>query len=123
MRCLPVFAALALMALGTHFAHAESTDLEKKVAAIFDARCAECHGTKLKKEAGKTKSGNQEMLLDSHSTLNQLAAAKALFAGKSMDSEIVRRICMPANDDDRMPPKGDLLKAEEIALIKQWIDS
>src|SRR5581483_11915801 len=34
-----------------------------------------------------------------------------------------RRICMPANDDDRMPPKGDLLKAEEIALIKQWIDS
>jgi hypothetical protein len=41
--------------------------------------------------------------------------------GKPDASELVFRIALPADDDDIMPPKGDPLTKEQIALVKQWI--
>ncbi|MEQ8810800.1 MAG: DUF1553 domain-containing protein, partial [Imperialibacter sp.] len=38
------------------------------------------------------------------------------------DSELYRRITLSSNDDDVMPKKGKVLKKNEIALIKLWIE-
>jgi hypothetical protein len=76
--------------------------------------CIECHGEK--KQKG-------ELRLDA-----KVHAFKgghdgpAILAGKAETSPLFQRITS-TDEDEKMPPKGDGLKPEEIALLKSWIDS
>ena len=46
----------------------------------------------------------------------------ALVAGDPKASEILRRVTLPRDDDDFMPSDGhNLLTADQIALLTQWI--
>ncbi|MEE3001558.1 MAG: c-type cytochrome domain-containing protein [Planctomycetota bacterium] len=88
--------------------------LEAEVAAIFAARCEECHGPT------KQKGGLQ---------LVPLAAAFAeteeehhvIAPGDAEGSELVERITLPVDHDDHMPPKGEPLTEEQVSTIREWI--
>ncbi|MCB0852416.1 MAG: DUF1553 domain-containing protein, partial [Bacteroidetes bacterium] len=45
-----------------------------------------------------------------------------IIPGKASESEIIRRLKLPRNHDDAMPPKGKILPEAEIALIEFWIN-
>ncbi|PHX95731.1 MAG: hypothetical protein CK546_01055 [Pedosphaera sp.] len=88
---------------------------DKDIKPIFEKNCFECHGDK--KQKGKLR-------------LDTLAFAtkggengKAFVAGKSADSALVKSVARLV-EDDAMPPegKGKPLTAEQIGLIRAWID-
>ncbi len=84
------------------------------VLPILEQRCAKCHGAN--KQKGKL-------------ALHTQAAIEAggengpvLAAGKPDDSELVRRILLPLDDEDHMPPKEKAQPtAAEVAVLRGWI--
>ncbi|HXE54185.1 MAG TPA: c-type cytochrome domain-containing protein, partial [Tepidisphaeraceae bacterium] len=46
---------------------------------------------------------------------------KIITAGEPGKSDLFRRIVLSKDDDDVMPPEGDLLPKDKAQLIKQWI--
>jgi mono/diheme cytochrome c family protein len=96
-------------ALGLNGWAEEKVDFAKSVQGVFEARCIDCHGSK--KQKGDLRLDSQEA-----------AFAEVIKPGKSGDSELFKHISLPADHEDIMPPKGDPLTKEQIALIKQWID-
>jgi uncharacterized membrane protein/mono/diheme cytochrome c family protein len=88
------------------------------IEPIFAARCEECHGN------SKRKGG-----------LQLVPIAKAFPAdgpddredwtiepGDAAASLVVRRVELPRDDPDAMPPEGEPLTPEQISAIKAWID-
>src|SRR5436190_14049444 len=106
---IPV-AVLAILAN----AHADDkVDFAKSIQPILEKRCIECHGAK--KQKG-------DLRLDSKdAALKGGKDAKAIVPEKPDDSDMVRRISLPAGHDDIMPPKGDPLTKDQIDLVKKWI--
>ena len=98
---------MTLGALGLNGLRAE-VDFAKSVQSVFEARCIDCHGSK--KQKG-------DLRLDSLK-----AAASVIEPGESGESELFKRIILPADHEDIMPPKGDPLSKEQIDGIKAWID-
>ena len=97
-----------LMSAGT----APAVDFDKDIRPLLLERCVECHGEK--KHKG-------ELRLDAKSpALKGGHDGLAIVAGDPAKSLIFQRITS-ADDDERMPPKGDPLSAEQVALVKAWI--
>jgi len=83
---------------------------------VLQAKCTGCHGTE--KQKGKLAMHTFEALMKGGES------EKTIVPKNSAESELARRIGLPADDDDHMPPKDkDQLSEREIALIKWWIDS
>ncbi len=89
-------------------------DFAKDVAPIFQDHCVECH------DARKQRSSFR---LDVRSAAMRGGEnfSPAIVPDKSADSPLLR-IVSGKEDGFRMPPKGDLLSAEQIGVIKAWID-
>lgn len=83
-------------------------DFARDIQPIFAASCAGCHGEK-KQAAG--------LRLDS----KKIALSKVIVPGKAAESELYRRVA-GHSDQARMPMGGKPLSAEQIALIKTWIE-
>lgn len=89
-------------------------DFDREIRPLLQKHCIECHGEK--KQKG-------ELRLDA-----KVHAFKgghdgpAIHAGKADTSPLFQRITS-TDEDEKMPPKGDGLRPEEIALLKSWIDS
>ena len=86
-----------------------------EIEPVLSANCFGCHG------ATKTKGGLQlherELALQGGDS-----ELPAIVPGNPLESEMVRRITLPPEDDDRMPPANkDQLSADEILLLVQWI--
>ena len=105
-------ALIALMLALPVSAAAPSVDYARDVKPIFQARCYSCHGG-LKQESG--------LRLDTALLIRQGGdSGAALVLGAAERSLVVERI----TDSDpavRMPPEGEPLSLEEIAVIKLWI--
>ncbi|MGC3961535.1 MAG: DUF1549 domain-containing protein [Verrucomicrobiota bacterium] len=90
-----------------------SVDYQRQIKPVLKERCYACHGV-LKQEAG--------LRLDT-----VVFAAKGGNDGAVIvptdptKSTLVHRITS-TDEGDRMPPEGEPLKAEEIAVIKSWIE-
>jgi hypothetical protein len=88
-------------------------DFAKDVLPIFRTRCFACHGPEKQKSSYR---------------LDQKKAAlaggdfgeAAITPGKSDESPLVAYVS--GKSDIVMPPEGDRLTADEIALLKRWID-
>jgi uncharacterized membrane protein len=85
------------------------------VAPLLQKYCVDCHGPK--KQKGKLR-------LDSMDAMSKGGEdGPALVAGSSATSELIRRIRLPKDDDDRMPPEGKAGPTpEELAVLAFWID-
>ena len=83
---------------------------------IMDARCVSCHNSNKRKG---------DLLLTSQSDILAGGENGPVFeSGNATDSELYRRLILPSDHDDRMPPSGRKpLPDDHIELIRWWIDS
>ena len=83
---------------------------------VLEAKCTGCHGAE--KQKGKLAVHTLEALLKGGKSGDTVVAKKAA------DSSLVKRISLPKEDDDHMPPEDkEQLTEKEIALLKWWIDA
>ena len=104
---------LFLLALCPSFSSA-AIDFVRDVRPIFEKHCYECHGEKKQKsglrldvKAAALRGGEQQ--------------APNIIPGKGKDSPLIKLV-ITDDKDERMPPKGEGLSAEEVARLTVWID-
>lgn len=107
------FTVLALTAVAVGTVQA-APDFQKDVVPILQSRCVECHGAD--KQKGKLRLDTLELALKGGK------GGPALKAGSAAESELFKRVSLPKDDDDRMPSEGDPLTAEQIAVLKEWLN-
>jgi len=87
------------------------------IAPIFESKCLSCHNS-LKSKG--------DFLMTSHENLFKPGKSKSpsLISGLADSSELYKRVTLPENHTDHMPPEGKTpLSQDEIALLKGWIKS
>jgi uncharacterized membrane protein len=87
------------------------------IVAFMDRKCMSCHNE------NKAKGG---LILTSFEDLVKGGKGDhpSLVKNSSNESELYRRVTLPVNDDDFMPPEGKSpLNENEISLLKWWIDN
>ncbi|HWN94298.1 MAG TPA: DUF1553 domain-containing protein [Methylomirabilota bacterium] len=88
-------------------------DFTRDIRPIFANHCLKCHG------AEKQKSG---LRLDAGTAaLKGGDSGKAIIPGASAQSLLVHLVA-GLDDEKLMPPKGERLSVEQIALLRGWID-
>ena len=86
------------------------------IQPIFATKCYGCHGDKRQK--GRLRLDNPVFILKGGKD------GPVLVAGKAEESELIKRILLPPEDERHMaPPEKPQLSGQEIALIKWWIDN
>ncbi len=92
-----------------------TVDFAKDVLPILKQNCFECHHDEAR-EGGLRFFGHKDLL-----ELNDSGMA-AVTLGKSMESELIRRVT--ADDElERMPPEGKGLTKSQVEILKSWIDA
>ena len=91
-----------------------AVDFDKQIAPLLMRRCIECHGPKEQKG---------DLRLDSKAAVFPAGGEDDWVAkpGKPDDSELIRRIGLPLDDEDIMPNKGEPLTKPQQELLRQWI--
>ncbi len=90
---------------------------EDMIAPIFESRCMSCHNEQ------KLKGG---LLMTSYENLFKKGKSgnSTIKVGLPDSSELYKRVVLPIDHDDHMPPDGKTPMTEsEIALLKFWIES
>lgn len=103
---------------------AAAVDFEKQIWPILEKSCIECHATAAPGPDGKMKKPKGGVVLDSKDGITTSKKGKLIAAKKPDDSLLFTSISLPADDDDRMPPKkkGAPLPQDQQDLIKKWIE-
>lgn len=89
-------------------------DYLAEIRPLLERHCFECHGDK-KRPKGKLK------LSDMGSVFTREADEPALVPGDPDGSLVYRRITLPPEDEDVMPPESPWMTAAEIDLVRRWI--
>lgn len=111
---LLVIGFIAVLFLNRGGSHAE-VSYNEAIRPIFNEQCIACHGG-VKREAGFS-------LLFRADALDTTESGKhPLVPGDPGESEIIRRVTH-SDPDERMPPKGEPLTAEQVDKLKQWIEA
>jgi hypothetical protein len=105
---------MVVAALLAPVAWGETTFFQARVAPILERHCVNCHGPE-KQKAG--------LRLDSFAALLKGAeSGPVVVAGEAKRSELLRRVTLPAADEEVMPGDGKpLLSREEITNLELWI--
>lgn len=90
-----------------------AVDFAKDVAPVLQARCLGCHGPE--KQKGKLRLDAKAQLPDGGS------GGEVIRAGDASGSELIKRIVLPPDSDERMPPQGEPLTAKQVSLLTEWI--
>jgi mono/diheme cytochrome c family protein len=116
-RCLLLAAVWSLPALGLAAdlppPAVRTVDFVKDIQPIFAARCYGCHGPQ-RQEAGYRLDAREVAIHGGD-------LGPAILPGKSADSLLVRFIA-GAVEGKLMPRKGERLTAEQVSLVRAWID-
>jgi len=84
------------------------------IQPIFESKCYGCHNKSKKK--GKLRLDEPEFILKGGKD------GEVIKPGNADESDMMKRLLLPRNDEDHMPPKEKpQLKDNEIALIHWWI--
>jgi hypothetical protein len=87
-------------------------DFKTDVLPILRRSCFECHGSKL--QEADLRLDQREAALD-HSS--------AIVPGDAINSELYRRVTLPAGDDEIMPATGKPLSKDETDVLRRWIEA
>jgi mono/diheme cytochrome c family protein len=104
---------LAFLAAGLTSAATAAPVAFDEVRAIFEGKCLECHNPD--KTKGKLLMTSREGFLKGGES------GAALLGVDAEKSELVKRLVLPKDHDDLMPPKGGPLPAAEIDVIRRWV--
>jgi hypothetical protein len=102
------------MIASTTFVRAVEVDYSTQIKPILKARCYACHGA-LKQEAG--------LRLDTGIAIRQGGENGSILSTDSPDESALMDRVTSTDDDFRMPPEGQPLAAQEIALVRKWISA
>lgn len=93
---------------------AGSVDFVKQVRPILEAKCFSCH------QGAKTKG---QLALDRRDAALKGGKSRkpAIVPGEPDTSQLLVRI-RSADVDEKMPPQGEPLTAQEAAVVRQWIE-
>lgn len=84
------------------------------VGRILENKCVSCHNT------NKTKGGLLMTSLDD--LLAGGEVGNTILPGNSEESELIRRLHLPLEDEEHMPPEGKQpLNEQEIKILERWI--
>lgn len=88
-------------------------DFSKDVYPLLQRTCFECHGPE-KQQGG--------LRLDQRTgALRGGDSGAAIVAGRPEASELLRRISLPRDADEAMPPRGKGLSGAEVERLRTWI--
>ena len=90
-------------------------DFTAQVLPILQARCIECHGAA--KVRGKLRLDTREQVFDP-----ARRSQWVIEPGRPQTSELMRRVTLPEDDDDRMPNRGQPLEPAQIETLRAWIE-
>lgn len=89
---------------------------ETIIHPMFERRCVQCH--KAGKAKGKYRMDTYEAMVKGGKE------GPGLVHGKPAESNIIIRMELPEDDEERMPPEGKKgLEAHELAVAKWWIEN
>jgi mono/diheme cytochrome c family protein len=92
---------------------AEPVDYTRDVKPIFAANCTSCHGPTKQKA---------DLRLDLYANIKHGGqSGAAIVPQKSSESRLIQAVTAAKPEISKMPPKGQLA-AEQIAILKRWID-
>ena len=91
----------------------QKQDLGIEARNILANHCYDCHS--IKKSKGKLRFDALAYILKGGKE------GPALVVGHPEKSEMIRRIKLPASDDDAMPNKGKRLSKKEIEILETWV--
>ena len=96
----------------------EKIEFNRDIRPLLSNRCYACHGPDQDERKADLRLDTRE------GAMMDLGDYKALEPGDAEKSELYYRITLDTDDDDLMPPtgKGSKFNAEELALIKRWIE-
>ena len=94
-------------------ASVQRVEFARDIKPIFQKRCYECHG--LSKDKGGLSLATRARAMDGGDN------GKIILPGKSAASPIVHYTAA-LEEENAMPPKGERLSADQIGLIRTWID-
>ena len=95
----------------------EPVDFQSEVRPLISDRCYQCHGPD-----GDGRKADLRLDIREGAT-SDLGGYQAIVPGVPEESELVRRIQLPADHEDRMPSADSnlSLSAEEIELLTRWV--
>ena len=112
---LPIPLGFALLALSASAGAADNAQAERAVA-LLEERCFKCHSH----SSGKNKGG---LVMDSLAGLTTGGdGGAALLPGNPSQSLFLKNI-LSTDPDVMMPPKGERLTKDEVALLTAWVQS
>lgn len=84
------------------------------VQPIFKSKCYSCHGPN--KQKGRLRMDQPELLMKGSKN------GEVILAGNAVESELIKRLLLPREDDDHMPPKEKpQLTDQQVTLLHWWI--
>ncbi|GJM22653.1 MAG: hypothetical protein DHS20C15_25680 [Planctomycetota bacterium] len=91
---------------------AAPVDFATQVEPILAASCYECHGPK--RARGRLRLDEYEFAFSGDNP--------SILPGNAEGSELFVRVTLPADDEDVMPEDGERLNAEQIDVLRRWIN-
>lgn len=92
----------------------DKVDYSTDVKPILNKKCISCHGG-VKKNAGFS------LLFEDEAIAPTESGHPAIIPGDPQESEFIRRITH-SDPEIRMPPEGEPLSEEEVAILSAWIE-
>ncbi len=89
---------------------AAKVDFASDVYPILRKACLECHGAE--RQLGDLRLDSAEQAFSS---------GYVIVEGKPEESELIRRVELPAGHKELMPAVGEPLKARDVTILKRWI--
>ena len=112
---LPLLACGFVLAFASPaLAQETPVDFGRDVQPLLARRCFSCHGPD-KAESGLNMAQMQSMLGEAESGLH------AIVPKNVAESELLRRVST-TDEWEKMPPEGKPLTAEEVALLRRWVE-
>lgn len=88
-------------------------DLNLEVRSIFAHNCYKCHSSE--KIKGELRLDKKVFVMKGGES------GDVISPGHPEESEMIRRLLLPRDDEESMPPKGKSISEEEIATLQLWI--
>jgi len=100
-----------------------AVDFQKQILPVLEKKCMECHKAPFE-EDGRLKKPKADLRLDAAwAMLKGGETGAALVPGDLKKRYMFEVVPLPEDEDMFMPPEGDPLTKDEIALLKEWIES
>ena len=93
----------------------EKIDFNNQVKPILNKHCMACHG-------GVKQAGGVSFLFEEDVYQRAKSGKAPVTAGDADGSEMIKRILLPEDHEDKMPKEGAPLAKEDVEILKKWID-